>query len=139
MLDRRAAGARSLTPRPKPYMAQPLRRKAELEAALDGIVRSYEAPLEINNLESAALPNKRAVIEAYNHLVCAIYMGFYSRRGLSIANLRDSVSEHVHPAYTGFVEQTALRPPRTRRFGYPCPSQPLPLSACRAWSLENQS
>jgi serine O-acetyltransferase len=88
-------------------MAQPLRRKAELEAALDGIVRSYEAPLEINNLESAALPNKRAVIEAYNHLVCAIYMGFYSRRGLSIANLRDSVSEHVHPAYTGFVEQTA--------------------------------
>jgi serine O-acetyltransferase len=88
-------------------MAEPLRRKAELEAALDGIVRSYEGPLEINNLESAALPNKRAVIEAYNHLVCSIYMGFYSRRGLSIANLRDSVSEHVHPAYAGFVEQTA--------------------------------
>jgi serine O-acetyltransferase len=88
-------------------MSQPLRRKAELDAALDGIVRSYEGPLEINNLESAALPNKRAVIEAYNHLVCAIYMGFYSRRGLSFSNLRDSVSEHVHPAYSGFVEQTA--------------------------------
>ncbi|HVW24913.1 MAG TPA: serine O-acetyltransferase EpsC [Polyangiaceae bacterium] len=88
-------------------MAQPFRRKAELEAALDGIVRSYEGPLEINNLESAALPNKRAVIEAYNHLVCAIYVGFYSRRGLSLSNLRDSINEHVQPAYSGFVEQIA--------------------------------
>ena len=88
-------------------MAQPLRRKAELDAALDAITKSYEGPLEINNLESAALPNKRAVIEAYNHLVPAIYMGFYSRRGLCLENLRDSISEHLMPAYSGFVEQIA--------------------------------
>src|SRR5262249_47948214 len=101
------AGARSVPSSPRPYMPQPLRRITELEAALDGIVRSYEGPLEINNLESAALPNKRAVIEAYNHLVCTIYMGFYSPRGLSLATLRDSITEHVHPAFSGFVEQTA--------------------------------
>ncbi len=107
MLDQRAARARAIPGRPKPYMAQPLRRKAELDAALDAIVKSYEGPLEINNLESAALPNRRAVIEAYNHLVPAIYMGFYSRRGLCLENLRDSISEHLHPAFAGFVEQIA--------------------------------
>jgi serine O-acetyltransferase len=88
-------------------MAQPLRRKADLDAALDAITKSYEGPLEINNLESAALPNRRAVIEAYSHLVPAIYMGFYSRRGLCLENLRDSIAEHLTPAYAGFVEQIA--------------------------------
>jgi len=107
MLDPRAEGGRTVPSRSKPYMPQPLRRKADFEAALDGIVRSYEGALEINNLESAALPNKRAVIEAYNHLVSAIYMGFYSRRGLSLSNLRDSVGEHLQPAFSGFVEQIA--------------------------------
>ena len=106
MLDPRAVRA-GVPPsiRPKPYMAQPLRRKAELEKALDAITRSYEGPLEVNNLESAALPNRRAVIEAYSHLVPAIYMGFYSRRGLCLENLRDSIAEHLYPAFTGFVEQ----------------------------------
>lgn len=106
MLDPR--GARATVPpsiRPKPYMARPIRRKAELEKALDAITKSYEGPLEVNNLESAALPNRRAVIEAYNHLVPAIYMGFYSRRGLCLENLRDSIAEHLYPAFTGFVEQ----------------------------------
>jgi hypothetical protein len=52
MLDPRAVRA-GVPPsiRPKPYMAQPLRRKAELEKALDAITRSYEGPLEVNNLE----------------------------------------------------------------------------------------
>jgi serine O-acetyltransferase len=106
MLDPRAARAVvQPSARPKPYMAQPLRRKAELEKALDAITKSYEGPLEVNNLESAALPNRRAVIEAYSHLVPAIYMGFYSRRGLCLANLRDSIAEHLYPAFTGLVEQ----------------------------------
>ena len=41
----------------------------QLEDAIDAVFGSYDGPEEINNLESAALPNRRAVIEAYNHLV----------------------------------------------------------------------
>lgn len=88
-------------------MAQTLSHSRELEAAIDDVTESYGSPLEINNLESAALPNKRAVIEAYNHLVPAVYLGFYSRRALDPFNLRHAVSEHLYPAYTTFVEQIA--------------------------------
>jgi serine O-acetyltransferase len=106
MLDRRAERFLSTRQgRAKPYMSPPPAKKAELEAALDRITQSYESPLEVNNLESAALPNKRAVIEAYNHLVPAIFMGFYSRRGLCMENLRDSIGEHLYPAFNGLVEQ----------------------------------
>ena len=40
-------------------MARPLIRVPDLEAAIDGVVKSYDGPEEINNLESAALPNKQ--------------------------------------------------------------------------------
>ena len=43
-------------------------RTQDLELAIDAVVKSYDGPQEINNLESAALPNKRAVVEAYNHI-----------------------------------------------------------------------
>src|SRR5262249_6051891 len=61
--------------------------------------------LEINNLESAALPNKRAVIECFNQLTSAIYLGFYSKRALHPDTLEDSIGERLYPAETGFVEQ----------------------------------
>lgn len=77
----------------------------DLERAIDAVVNSYAGPEEINNLESAALPNKRAVIEAFNHLKPAIFMGFYSLRSLSRENLRYSVSEHLYPAYELLCEQ----------------------------------
>jgi serine O-acetyltransferase len=80
-------------------------RSQDLEAAIDSVVASYEGPDQINNLESAALPNKRAVIEAYNHLKPAIFMGFYSTRSLARANLRYGLSEHMYPAYEALVEQ----------------------------------
>jgi serine O-acetyltransferase len=80
-------------------------RTRELEQAIDGVVKSYDGSLEINNLESAALPNKRAVVQALNHLKPLIYMGFYSQRALSKDNLRYGVSEHVYPAYEALVEQ----------------------------------
>lgn len=82
-------------------------RIRELEQAIDGVVHSYDGPLEINNLESAALPNKRAVVLALNHLKPLIYMGFYSQRALSKDNLRYGVSEHMYPAYEALVEQIA--------------------------------
>lgn len=77
----------------------------DLEAAIDAITESYDGPLAINNLESAALPNRRAVIEAYQHIAPIIYMGFYSTRPLSRTNLRYSLSEHAYPAYELLYEQ----------------------------------
>src|ERR1041384_1029036 len=80
-------------------------RTRELEACIDAIVTSYDGAEEINNLDTAALPNKRAVIDAYRHLRPAIYMGFYSLRPLDRDNLRYAVSEHLYPAYEALIEQ----------------------------------
>ena len=60
---------------------------------------------EINNLDSAALPNKRAVITAFNHIMPVLYMGFYSTRALNRTNLRYAISEHLYPAQDILVEQ----------------------------------
>lgn len=86
-------------------MTRPTLRAVDLEQAIDEVVQSYDGPEEINNLESAALPNKRAVIEAYNHLKPAIYLGFYSLRPLNRHNLRYALSEHLYPAFEILVEQ----------------------------------
>ncbi|HTA93103.1 MAG TPA: serine O-acetyltransferase EpsC [Polyangiaceae bacterium] len=85
-------------------MSSPLRTR-DLEAVIDAVVESYDGPEEINNLESAALPNKRAVIQAYNHLKPVIYMGFYSQRSLTRNNLRYALSEHLYPACEILVDQ----------------------------------
>ena len=98
-------------------MARPLIRVPDLEAAIEGVVKSYEGPEEINNLESAALPNRRAVIDAFGHLRPAIFMGFYATRPLSRDNLRYSVSEHLYPAYELLVEQIARAVTYEERFG----------------------
>jgi serine O-acetyltransferase len=80
-------------------------RTQDLELAIDDVVQSYDGPQEINNLESAALPNKRAVVEAYNHIKPVVYLGFYSMRSLRRENLRFAVSEHLYPAFESLVEQ----------------------------------
>src|SRR5690606_18234449 len=79
----------------------------DLERAIDEVVQSYDGPEEINNLESAALPNRRAVIEAYQHLTQVLFMGFYSMRSLTRNNLRYSISEHLYPAHEILVDQIA--------------------------------
>jgi serine O-acetyltransferase len=81
------------------------KRFRELEEAIDGAVSSYTGQLEIDNLESAALPNKRAVVEAYNHVKPVLYMGFYSTRSLTRDNLRHEVAEHLYAAHHLLVEQ----------------------------------
>ena len=86
-------------------MARQLTKLGELEAVIDGVVASYRGPEAINSLESAALPNKRAVIEAFNHLKPVIYLGFYSTRPLSPDNLRHTIAEHLYPAYEILVDQ----------------------------------
>jgi serine O-acetyltransferase len=80
-------------------------RYRELEATIDGVLASYSTPLEINNLQSAALPNKRAVIEAFEHLKHALFMGFFSTRTLTPDNLRQGLSEHLYAAHGALVDQ----------------------------------
>jgi serine O-acetyltransferase len=81
------------------------RRKPELELTIDAVVRSYDGPEEINNLETAALPNKRAVVQAFQHLLPVIYLGFYSTRDLDRVHLRAPLAEHLERAYDVLVEQ----------------------------------
>lgn len=75
-----------------------------LEAAINSLAESYDGPEEINSLESTALPNRRAVIDAYNLLLPSLYIGFYSTRSLDKNNLRYSISETLYPAYEILVD-----------------------------------
>lgn len=111
-------------------MARSLTRQGDLEAAIDAVVQSYRGPEEINNLESAALPNKRAVIDAFNHLKPVIYLGFYSTRALSSDNLRHTIAEHLYPAYEILVEQTH------RVFNYEKTMGRAPAAEGSEWSEE---
>jgi serine O-acetyltransferase len=81
------------------------KRFRELEEAIDGVLASYTGKLEIDNLESSALPNKRAVIESFEHLKHALFMGFYSTRTLTRDNLRQGLAEQLYGAYCELVEQ----------------------------------
>ena len=86
-------------------MAIEPKRFRDLEAAIDAVVASYGGGLEIDNLESAALPNKRRVIEALEHLKSALFVGFYSTRPLNKDNLRQAVAEHLYAAHHILVDQ----------------------------------
>jgi len=77
----------------------------DLEAVIDLVMASYDGSHPIDSLESAALPNRRAVIEALRHLHSTIYLGFYSTRPLDRGNLRYSLSEQLYSAHTILVEQ----------------------------------
>jgi serine O-acetyltransferase len=81
------------------------KRHRELEAAIDAVALSYDGPEEINNLESAALPSRRKVLEAFHHLEPAIFLGFFSSRSLNRDNLRHGLSEHLYPAHELLVDQ----------------------------------
>ncbi len=80
-------------------------RYHELEQAIDGVLASYDGDDPINSLETAALPNKRAVIEAYGHLEPALFMGFYSHRALDRHNLRHGIAEHLYAAHGLLMDQ----------------------------------
>ncbi len=81
------------------------KRFRELEEAIDGVFASYEGGLEIDNLESSALPNKRAVVDSFERLKHAVFMGFYSTRTLTKENLRQGIAEHLYAAHDVLVEQ----------------------------------
>lgn len=81
------------------------KRFRELEEAIDGVFASYDGGREIDNLQSSALPNKRAVVEAIEHLKHALFMGFYSTHTLTKHNLRQGIAEHLYAAHGVLVEQ----------------------------------
>jgi len=87
-----------------PMRSEPRQYKA-LEEAIDAIVESYETPVPINDLQSAALPNQRRIIEALHELEPVLYMGFYATRALSRDNLRHGLAEHLYRAHDLLVEQ----------------------------------
>src|SRR5262245_28800670 len=80
-------------------------RYDELERTIDDVLASYELDEPINSLETAALPNKRAVIEAYGHFEPVLFMGFYSHRALDRHNLRHCIAEHMYAAHSLLVDQ----------------------------------
>ncbi len=86
-------------------MARRLTKHKKLEAAIDAVRDSYSGREAINSLKSAALPNKRAIIDAFTHLKPVVYVGFYSTRPLDQDNLRHTIAEHLYPAYEILVEQ----------------------------------
>ena len=86
-------------------MATEPKRFRELEAAIDAVVASYGGQLEIDNLESAALPNKRTVIEALEHVKSAIFVGFYATQALTRDNLRQGIAEHLYAGHHMLVDQ----------------------------------
>ena len=80
-------------------------RYHELEQAIDAVLASYDSDEPINSLDTAALPNKRAVIDAYAHIEPVLFMGFYSHRALDRHNLRHGIAEHLYAAHGLLVEQ----------------------------------
>jgi serine O-acetyltransferase len=93
----------------------------QLERVIDRVAADYDGSKEIDNLESAALPNRRAVIEALNHLKPVIYMGFYATRALSIGNLRYAVSDHLYPAFETLADQIRRAMAYQQMCGRDCP------------------
>ncbi len=78
---------------------------AELERAIDAVAASYTGQLEIDNLESALLPNRRAAIEAFELLTSALFLGFYSTHALTRETLRAALEAPMRRAHALFVAQ----------------------------------
>jgi serine O-acetyltransferase len=79
--------------------------KVRLEGILDALVESYAGNDAINSLETHALPNRRAVIEALGHLQHLLFLGFFSTRNLERASLRMALAEHLMPVQELLCEQ----------------------------------
>lgn len=80
-------------------------RTQSLEQVLDQLVESYSGPEEINSLDTWALPNRRAVIDAFSHLQHLFFLGYFSTRKLQRQNLRMALAEHLMPAQEILCEQ----------------------------------
>lgn len=79
-----------------------------LEGVLDALVDSYASDTPLNSLETYALPNRRAVVQAFNHILHVLYLGYFSTRRLSPQTLRMSLTEHLLPASEILCTQISL-------------------------------
>jgi serine O-acetyltransferase len=94
-----------------------------LDAVLDALVDSYAEPWEINNLETHALPNRRAVVEGFHHMLHLLFLGFFSTRRIDAESMRFALSEHLLEARDilsaqvnrASAWQDRTRPPGERR------------------------
>tara|TARA_R110002073_G_scaffold3074_3_gene20585 strand:- start:4755 stop:5651 length:897 start_codon:yes stop_codon:yes gene_type:complete len=93
------------------------KRFQDLESAIDDVAASYDEAFDINNLESSALPSRRAVVTAVEHLLPVAFMGFYTTRSLSRDNLRHSIAEHLYAAHELLTEQIDRALTYERRLG----------------------
>ena len=73
-------------------MSNPL---PSLDSVLDRLVESYEAGGPLSRLETAALPNRGAVLQAFSHLQNLLFLGFFAPQPLGPETLRDSLGDHL--------------------------------------------
>jgi serine O-acetyltransferase len=100
----------------------------KLDTIIDAVAQSYAAGREIDSLETAALPNRRKIVEALHHLEHAVFMGFYATRPLDLHNLREHVATHLRASSQQFIEQISRAVVYARRGG------PAPEAVDLAWS-----
>jgi serine O-acetyltransferase len=99
-----------------------------LETIIDAVAQSYAQEREIDSLETAALPNRRKIVEALHHLEHVAFMGFYATKRLDLANLRENLADHLRAASELLIEQIARAVVYARRGG------PAPQAVDLAWS-----
>ncbi|HKU40898.1 MAG TPA: serine O-acetyltransferase EpsC [Polyangiales bacterium] len=102
--------------------------RSALESIVDEVTQSYELGREIDSLDSAALPNRRKVVEALHHLEHVSFIGFYSTKLLDRGNLRNYVAEHIYAAAEILTEHIARAVVYARRGG------PAPEASDLDWS-----
>lgn len=88
-----------------------------LESIVDAVAESYSRGREIDSLETAALPNRRRIVEALHHLEHVIFLGFYTTKPLHPHNLRNALAEHMYAAAELLTEQIARAVVYARRGG----------------------
>ena len=94
------------------------KRLRELDAAIDAVLASYAGNLEIDNLELAALPNERAVIEALDHLKHVLFEGFTARAACSTREPARGLAEPCMPP-TASSSSRSSAPPAGRALDGP--------------------
>ncbi len=93
-----------------------------LEAIVDRVAASYGQGRPIDSLETAALPNRRKVVEALHHLEHVAFIGFYTTKPLDLSNLRPQLAQHVYAAAEILTEHIA----RAVAYGRRCGAAPEP-------------
>lgn len=77
----------------------------DLDGILDALESSYAAPLVLNRLQTEVLPEKAAVIAAFDHLRHLMCMGCLSPTAVAHGSLRGALASHLRPLSRLMTEQ----------------------------------